>query len=444
MTVFDAVSRVMGFFQTDIWRIRLDETAGWRRFFIRYLRIFLIAFQKFFSDQCLLRASSLTFFSLLSVVPVLAMTFAVAKGFGLQGKLEELIIEQLAGQEEVVTRLVGYSRNLLENTSGGIIAGVGAAFLIWSVISILGSAEDSFNHIWEIRQPRPISRKITDYLAITLISPLLFVMASSVTVIAVARINELMEAFGLLGYISPLITLVVQIIPHVLIWMLFSFVFIFLPNTRVHYTSGILAGVIAGTVFVLVQAAYIYFQIGVARYNAIYGSFAALPLFLVWLQLSWYIVLFGVEISYAHQNERSFEYAPDIQRISRSFKRLLSLMVMHRIVRNFSQGNPPLSRRQISEDLKIPIRLTNDILTELAAASLLTVIPLPGYKQNIYQPARSINEISISYVIESLENRGEDSIPVAGDESFTSISRALNSFVQAMEKSPENRLLKDI
>ncbi|MCK9263905.1 MAG: YihY/virulence factor BrkB family protein [Deltaproteobacteria bacterium] len=444
MAVFDAVPRIMGFFRTDIWRIRLDKTARWKRFFIRYLRIFLAAFQKFFSDLCPLRASSLTFFSLLSVVPVLAMTFAVAKGFGLQGKLENLIIEQLAGQEEVVTRLVGFSRNLLENTSGGIIAGVGAAFLIWSVISILGSAEDSFNHIWEIRQSRSISRKITDYLAITLISPLLFVMASSVTVLVIAQINELMEAFGLLGYISPLIALVVRIIPYVLIWMLFSFVFIFLPNTQVRFSSGILAGVVAGTVFVLVQAAYIYFQIGVARYNAIYGSFAALPLFLVWLQLSWYIVLFGVEVSYAHQNEKSFEFAPDTRRISRSFKRLLSLQIMHCIVRNFSQGNPPLSGGRISEDLEIPLRLTHDILTELARASLLTVIPLPEHKQNIYQPARSVNEISISFVIESLEKRGEDSIPVVRDESFISISRALTSFIQAMETSPENRLLKDI
>ena len=444
MAVMDTFSRIMGFFRTDIWRIRLDKTTGWRRFLIRYLRIFLIVFQKFFSDRCPLRASSLTFFSLLSVVPVLAMTFAIAKGFGLQNKLEKLIIEQLAGQEEVVARLVEFSRNLLENTSGGIIAGVGAVFLIWSVISILGSAEDSFNHIWEIRQSRPISRKITDYLAITLISPLLFTMASSATVLVIAQINQLMEAFGFLGVISPLIVLIVQIIPYVLIWMLFSFVFIFLPNTRVRFSSGIIAGVIAGTIFVLVQAAYIYFQLGVARYNAIYGSFAALPLFLVWLQLSWYIVLFGVEVSYAHQNEESFEFAPDIRRISHSFKRLLSLWIMHHIVKNFSQGNPPLSGRQISEDLEIPIRLTHDILAELEAASLLNMIPLPDYKQSIYQPARSTSDISVSFVIESLENRGEASIPVAREETFTSLSRALTSFVQTMEKSPENRLLKDI
>ncbi len=444
MAVTDALSRVMSFFRADIWRVRLEKTTGWRRFFIRYLRVFLIAFQKFISDRCALRASSLTFFSLLSVVPVLAMVFAIAKGFGLQNRLEKLIIEQVAGQEEVVTRLVDFSRNLLENTSGGVIAGVGAVFLIWSVISILGSAEDSFNHIWEIHRSRPISRKITDYLAITLISPLLFIMASSATVLVIARINQLMEAFGFLGYISPLITLIVQIIPYVLIWMLFSFVFIFLPNTRVRFSSGILAGVIAGTIFVLVQAAYIYFQIGVARYNAIYGSFAALPLFLVWLQLSWYIVLFGVEISYAHQNEKYFEFAPDIRRISYSFKRLLSLQIMHHVVKNFSQGNLPLSGLQISKNLEIPIRLTHDILAELAAASLLNVIPLPEYRQSIYQPARSINDISVSFVIESLDNRGEDTIPVAGDESFTSLSRALTSFIQAMEKSPENRLLKDI
>jgi membrane protein len=444
MSIIDGVSRLTGFLKTDIWRVRLENVSGGKKHLIRFVRIVLISMGKFIDDRCPLRASSLTFFSLLAIVPVLAMAFAIAKGFGLQNKLEQLVFEQLAGQEEVITRLVEFSRNLLENTSGGIIAGVGAAFLFWAVISILGSAEESFNHIWEIERSRPISRKLTDYLAIMLISPLLLIMSSSATVLVITQINQLLEAFGFLGVLSPLFTVLLQIIPYALIWLLFTFVYLFLPNTRVRFSSGILGGIVAGTAFVLVQWAYIYFQIGVAHYNAIYGSFAALPLFLIWMQLSWYIVLFGVELSYAHQNEKSFEFGPDIGRISLSFRRLLSLMIMHIVVKNFSEGNPPLKGRQISWQLEIPIRLTQDLLTELTAAALLTSIPTEEYKQNAYQPARSINGISIWSVLEALQNKGCFSLPVARNDSYRSLSHALTAFAEAIEKSPENRLLKDI
>ncbi|HPA84513.1 MAG TPA: YihY/virulence factor BrkB family protein, partial [Deltaproteobacteria bacterium] len=193
MDITGGISRFAGFLTTDIWRVRMENLHGAKKHLVRSLRIVLIAAEKFFEDRCTLRASSLTFFSLLSVVPVLAMAFAIATGFGLQNRLEQLIFEQFAGQEQVISRLVDFSRNLLQKTSGGYIAGVGAAFLFWAVISIIGSAEESFNHIWEIRKPRTIGRKLTDYLAVMLISPLLFVVSSSATVLIITQINRLLE-----------------------------------------------------------------------------------------------------------------------------------------------------------------------------------------------------------------------------------------------------------
>ncbi|MFY9398265.1 MAG: YihY/virulence factor BrkB family protein [Desulfomonilia bacterium] len=444
MSAMNALEKAADYMRAGIWRVRIDEVTGARRILIRCLRIIIIAFEKFFQDRCILRASSLTFYSALSIVPVLAMAFAIAKGFGLQNRLEQLIIEQLAGQEEVVARLIGFSRNLLQDTSGGIIAGVGAAFLFWVAISIMSSAEETFNHIWKIERARTISRKLTDYLALFLVAPLLLIVSSSATVLVVGQINRIMGAFGFLGVISPLVTLIVQIVPYMLIWVLFSFVYLFLPNTRVSFSSGVIAGIVAGTAFVVVQWTYIFFQVGVARYNAIYGSFAALPLFLVWMQISWYIVLFGVEISYAHQNERVYEFAPDVMRTSRAFKRVLSLRVMHLVVKNFSEGNPPLSEDQITYRLGLPVLLARDILAELTAASLLTPIPAGVNGRVLYQPARSTHDLSISSVIESLENRGESTLPVNRDDAFASLSHALEAFARAVESSPENRLLKDI
>ena len=177
---------------------------------------------------------------------------------------------------------------MLQNTKGGIIAGVGVVVLLWAVVNVLSQIEESFNDIWGIKKARSLGRMFSDYLSIVLVGPILLIMSSSATVLLETNLTQITEEIALLGVFSPLITLIVKIIPYCLIWILFAFVYIFMPNKKVHLFSGLIAGIAAGTIFVIVQKFYIIFQVGVAKYNAIYGSFAALPLFLIWLQLSWF------------------------------------------------------------------------------------------------------------------------------------------------------------
>jgi membrane protein len=218
-----------------------------------------------------------------------------------------------------------------------------------------------------------------------------------------------------------------------------------MPNTKVNFSSGLIAGVIAGTVFQIIQWAYVDFQVGMARYNAIYGSFAALPLFLIWIQLSWMIVLFGAEISFAYQYVDTYDFEPDRRLISPAFKKLLSLHVTHLIISTFSKGEMPLTASNISQTLEIPIRLVQQILDELVEIEVLSNTKRKdNNKEVFYQPARSINLITIKSVVEAMEQKGVNNIPIAQTAELTSLSNALKTMNDEIEKSPANRLLKDI
>ncbi|MDY6973367.1 MAG: YihY/virulence factor BrkB family protein, partial [Thermodesulfobacteriota bacterium] len=305
--IWPRISKLINFITTDIWRINLKDLPRKKSFLVRQIRTMLLAMRGFYEDKCLLSASSLTFYSLLSIVPVLAMAFGIAKGFGFETLLEKELIEKLPGQETILLKVVDFSKRLLENTQGGMIAGIGVIVLLWTVIKLLGHIESSFNEIWGVRRSRPFVRKMSDYLSVMLIGPIFVVVSSSATLFITTQINRIAENTALLSMLNPLIVLMLKMLPYCLIGILLTIIYILMPNTRVKVKSGLVAGIIAGAVFVSVQWGYINFQIVIAKYNAIYGSFAAIPLFLIWLQLSWLIVLFGAEISFAIQDVGTYE-----------------------------------------------------------------------------------------------------------------------------------------
>ena len=444
MDILASKAKIIEFIRVDIWRIRLKDISRTKCFFVKQLRILILAIRGFAKDKCSLSASALTFYSILSIVPVLAMAFGIAKGFGFQMLLEKQLLEKFQGQEEVMNRVVAFARSLLENTKGGMIASVGVLFLLWTVIKLLSQIERSFNDIWSVKYPRTYGRKFSDYLSIMLISPILFILSSSVTVFITTQITVITQKVALIGMFSPVIFFMLKFIPYGLIWILLIFMYLLMPNTKVNFSSGVIAGVIAGTIYQIAQWGYITFQVGMARYNAIYGSFAALPLFLIWIQLSWMIVLFGAEISFAHQYADTYDFEPDRRFISPAFKKLLSLQISCLIISKFLKAEPPLSAINISKTLEIPIRLTQQILYELVEAGILSDTEDKKNKEVSYQPARDINAITINSVIEALDQKGVDNIPVAQTSELRHLSEALKTLNDEIEKSPANRLLKDI
>jgi membrane protein len=438
------VPKAISFIRQDIWRIRRTNLPPGKSFFLTIIRVLILSIRGFDEDRCQLRASAITFYSLISIVPVAAMAFGIAKGFGFEKMLEAQLRIKLAGHKEILDNVIQFSHSLLESAKGGVLAGAGLIVLFWAVIKVLGQIEDSLNDIWGIKERRSLGRKFSDYLSLMLVCPVLVILSSSVTVFVTTQVTLILDKITILGAFSPIVFFLLKLLPYCLLWGLFTFLYIFMPNTKVRFTSGLLAGIITGTLFQIIQWGYITFQIGAAKYNAIYGSFAAFPLFLVWLQLSWLIVLYGAELSFAHQNVDTYEFEPDALQASLRLKKLLSLQIAQHVIKNFARGGAPLTARQISQKLEIPLRLVNEILFELVQSRLFSVSGAEGDGERGYQPACDIHLMTIQCVIETLELRGLNTIPFARTPEFAVLSKTVETFGKAIENLPENRLLKDV
>jgi membrane protein len=438
------LAKIIQFIERDIWRIRLKNLPAAKAILIEHLRIFLATWRGFENHQCSLRASALTFYSLLSIVPIAAMAFGIAKGFDMQTILEERLLEKFEGQEEVLTKVFDFANTLRANTKGGVIAGVGVAVLFWTIIKVLGNIESSLNDIWGIKKSRSLSRKATDYLSMMLIAPILLVVSGSATIFITSQVTFITQKIAVLGALSTVVSFILKFAPYSIMWVLFTFIYIFMPNTKVNFKTGLFAGIIAGTIYQTVQWLYLTFQVGVAQYNAIYGSFAALPLFLVWVQLSWLIVLAGAELSYAHQHSDMLEFAPDIERVSPSFKKMLTLRVVSLLAKNFSQGLTPLTMSDISHATDIPKKLIRQILNDLTECGIIIETSNKQEREISYQPALDTDHLTINYVLDVLERCGIADIPVEPAPELETLAVSLKTFRDELGKSPANRILREI
>lgn len=440
--VFQFYLKLQQFLLKDLWSVKLEEYPPKMKFLFKYLRIVVLALRGSIENKVTVRASALTYYTLMSIVPILAMGFGIAKGFGADKYLEQQLMENLKGQEEIMNKLIAFSNSLLERTGGGVLAGIGIILLFYSVANVLSSIETSFNDIWKIEKARTLSRKFTDYLSMMLIAPILLIASSSISVYLATQVDTIAKQIELIGYISPYIMFVLNFIPYLLIWILFSIMYVVMPNTKVNTQSGIIAGIIAGSLFVITQWLYIDFQIGVSKYNAIYGSFAALPLFLIWIQLSWLIVLFGAEVSFANQNVDMYEFESETERISTSSRRTLSLLVVNFIVKRFEKGEEPLTVLELSRNLKIPVRLMRVLLNHLIQCKIISETIDSSTKSVAYQPAQHIDNFSVAFIINSLDNLGTSIEPELPE--MQRILKIHSTFTDKIDGLKENVLIKEI
>ena len=408
----------------------------------RYARCFAFAAKGFRENQCNLRASSLTLYTLLSIVPLLAMAFGISKGFGVEQILEQRLLNAFPGQEEVINRVITFSLNLLQRTKGGIIASLGVVFLLWSVIKMLSHIEESFNKIWWVNESRPMIRKFADYIALLFVAPFVLIFSGSATIFVATQLTDFLEN-SVIPFHS-FITFALKYVPFTSIWLLFIFFYIFIPNTRVNIKTAAAGGIIAGSLYQAGQILYLKLQVGVSHYNAIYGSFAALPLFIIWLQISWIILLIGAEISFAFENannidERDMTY----DAISIRSRKVISLRIVHLCVKRFRNREPAVTCRELSDELKVPFKITKLFLLNLVEAGVLSRVSLKEETEG-YQPARPIEALSVMDVLLALEVHGITEIVIAGNQEVEVLEQSLDDISRAGFESKGERLLADI
>lgn len=295
------IKKIIQYISYDIWFKKEHEYRSSKvRWAVRQFKVFLFTAQGFAEHSILVKSAALTFYTLMSLVPIAALVFGIAKGFSLETKLNSYLYAEFPQYGAVIDQVIEFANAMLQRTRGGLIASVGLVVLFWSVVKVFNNVEKAFNDIWEVRKPRSIARKVSDYIAVVVIVPILWILSSSIRLQAQDQLLHFTP--------GPAVDFLFGILSLVTLWIMFAFLYKVIPNTKVRPRSALTAGIIAGTIFQIFQIVYVYIQSSLTSYNAIYGSFAAFPLFLIWLQISWQIVLFGGELSFAYQNIKKFEY----------------------------------------------------------------------------------------------------------------------------------------
>ena len=431
---------IYNFIRFDIWRITEYELTKSRRFFYRVVKTIVLAIRGFVVDNLNVRASALTYSILFAMIPLFALIIAIAKGFGVDKLIENSLQGTFIGQANLVPTVMGFVQRYLESTQGGLFIGIGIAILFGSVMNFFMQVEKAFNSIWQVKKSRSLIRQFTTYFSAILIIPLLIVLSSGFSI----YVNAILSHSYFFSLLSPVLRFGVKFIPYIINWIVFTIMYMAIPNTRVRFYNAMLAGILAGSAFQLFQILYINGQVYLSRFNVVYGSFAAIPLLLLWLQISCLIILLGAEISYASQNIKNFDYEVDTKNISSRYKNFLTLFITHLVVKQFEDQKPPLSSDQIATNYKLPIRLVNQILNQLTEVSILIEVFHDNSKSKTYQPAIDINQMTVNLVFAKLEKNGAELFLTSKNELLDSFwQKTLEIKKQSIEQT-NHILVKDI
>ncbi len=397
------IQRVIRFFQVDIWRISSGEVSPVKFLLVGVLKKLVLAIRFFTTKRVMTKASALTYSTLLAIVPILAVVFAIARGFGYNKYIEIWFRDTFQSQPHAAEAIIGFVNSYLVHTRSGIFLGIGLLFMLYTVLMLVSNVEEAFNEIWQVKTPRSLFRTFTDYLAMFFCFPIIIVLTSGISIF-MATIVDSMPDILVLG---PAFRFLIDLIPYVLMSGMFIALYIFMPNTHVKPSNAIVPGILAGIAMQGLQIFYIHSQMFLSGYNAIYGSFAALPLFMLWVQISWTICLFGAELCYANQYLDYYDYDANTNEISYRYRTMLCALLMSRLCHRFAEGGKPHTAVTLRDETTIPIRIVNDLLFELMDAGLIVELTSDEKGETSqYMPAEDIRNITLGTMIDRLESRG--------------------------------------
>lgn len=393
-----------------------DTKSVWT---IKVLKIVNLSVRAYMNRDLQLRACALTYKTVLAVVPALAMLFAIARGFGFQNLLQSELFRYFPAQRQALESALTYVDNYLAQASQGAFIGIGLIFLLWTLVSLMSDVEDTFNHVWNVTTKRSLQRKVTDYTALFLLLPVLMVCSAGISIFMSDAVQHVFEDNPL----TPMMHRLLAFTPTVISWFIFTAAYYLIPNTKVSFKGALFAGILCGTLFQGVQWLFVTGQLYVSKYNAIYGSFAFLPLLLVWLQLSWLIALSGAVLTYAWQNFDSYAYLDKAKDVSQTYSNHLAIAVLALAARQFKDKSGVLTLASLVKEYDIPGPLAEEIITKLCrAGQLIAVKPSQGEDSaEGYQPAYDPDEMTVNNVINTLTDYGNSHFIPKVDERFASL-----------------------
>ncbi len=399
-------SDIIKFLRYDMWRVTKTEYNGFfQRIGYGLIRTIVLVVRGFTSKNLNDTAKSLTYSLIFSIVPILAMIVAVAKGFGVSDVIEKQLNSSFLGETNMVPTIMSMVDRYLETAQGGVFIGIGILILLWAIYSFFQSVETAFNKIWNVRKSRSILRQATTYIAIVVLIPVMIVCSAGINIFVhttvestahLEAVNQYMQANG------------VQFFQFFIVWIFFIWMYIAIPNTKVRFMSALIPGILMGTLFQLLQMLSVYLIALLSRTSIVYGAFATIPILMTWLQYTSLLILIGAEMSYAIQNNEEFEYEQDVNSMSRRYKDFIMLYLLNVIVKRFEADEEPLTAHELAVRDHLPIRLVNQLLGRMTETGLLREVYVEGKEDRTFQPAMDTHKISIGLVADRIEKQGTE------------------------------------
>ena len=398
--------KVVRFLTSDMWHIQPQEVRGFRRLYINTLKALYMAIKGYVDQRLSRHASALTYRTFLSIVPMLALLVAFAKGFGFQDTIYDFLMTYMPGHQNELDTMMGFVDNYLGQVQGGLFLGVGLVLFLYTIFLLLNTIEQTFNVIWGVPRGRSIGRKLTDYITMVVLLPILMTLSSGMTVMMATIKNTWFNDYILF---TPLWEFMLKLFPYIILIFMFAGIFMALPNTRVKFLPALIAGAIAGSAFQILQALYVSGILWISKYNAIYGGFAAIPLLLLWLQVVWSITLFSAKLCFSIQNVVNFTYAKDATNVSPRYSDFLTVLVMAHIVQRFLDHTEPEPHDipSLSEACHLPINQTSEIIAKLLEEELIIEVVYSSRDKELhYNLAVDPDLLTVGYLLDRMDRSG--------------------------------------
>lgn len=387
-------SQIGDFVRYDMWRRTTTELDTWyKRLGYRIIRTIALVVRGFTSKNLNDTAKALTYSLIFAVVPILAMIVAIAKGFGVADVIETQLNASFLGETGMVPTIMAMVQRYLETAQGGLFIGIGILILLWAVYSFFQSVETAFNRIWNVKKSRSILRQATTYIAIVVLIPVLIICSAGITIAVNSTVGELEG---------------VEMLQFVIVWLLFTVMYIAVPNTKVKFISALIPGILMGTLFQLLQMLSVYLIAFLSRTSIVYGAFATIPILMTWLQYTSLLILIGAQMSYAIQNNEEFEYEKDVNTMSRRYKDFIMVYLLSVIIKRFEADEAPLTAHELAIRDNLPIRVVNQLLSRLVETGILREVYVEDKEEKTFQPALDTHKISVGMVFERIESQGSE------------------------------------
>lgn len=430
--------RIAAYIDQAVWSGRLDGMAPGRAHLIRLLRLILVLGRDLAYGQLTLRAMGLVYTTLLSIVPLLALSFSVLKAFGVHNQIEPMlegIFAPLGAQAaEVTTRIIHF----IDNLNVGVLGSVGLALLLYTAVSLVHKMEESFNFIWHVSRPRSLSQRFSNYLSVLFVAPILGFSALGITaaVASIGAVRDLLaiESVGRLAYEAG------QLTPYFLVIVGFTFVYVFIPNTTVRVSAALVGGIVGGLLWQSAGWAFAAFVASSSQYAAIYSSFAVLVLFLIWLYVSWLILLFGASVAFYQQHPEYLVPRAGNPRLSNRMRECVALLAAGRIAEHHLLGRRPWTLQQLAHALQVPTHAVETVLVALRQGGILAET---SDDPPAYLPARDMQSISIANLLDAVRAAGEERYIGPNDVPVPEpVARVLQKLKAALDDSFANLDMK--